>query len=104
MENNRTLEKRLTDEESEILKRMYLKGIKIELIAHTLEISVSGVKQRIRKGKFANRVIDFSTCDIDIIVEGWRDKLSYSQIANRLGGEIQKHHVQYQLTKLDLVG
>ena len=104
MENNFTLEKRLTDEESEMLKRMYLKGIKIEIIAHTLEISVSGVKQRIRKGKFANRVIDFSSSDIEIIVEGWRDRISYSQIAKRLGGEIQKHHIQYQLKKLDLVG
>jgi hypothetical protein len=94
-------QKRLSQDEIDLFDKLYYKGVKLKEIARILEISESGVKQRIYRLKMANRSFDFSQEMIDQMFSLWQDRLSIGQIAVKM--DLEKHIVQYQLKKMCLV-
>lgn len=95
-------EKRLSRDEAELFKILYLKGVDRNEIARILGISISAVKQRIRRQRLANRVTEFNQEKIDEMFSLWQDRLTPGQIAIRMG--FTKKQVYYQLKKMCLVG
>lgn len=95
-------EKRLSHDEAELFKILYLKGVDRNEIARILGITLSAVKQRIRRQGLANRITDFNQEKIDAMFSMWQDRLTTGQIAIRMN--LTKKQVYYQLKKMCLVG
>jgi DNA-binding MarR family transcriptional regulator len=101
LEESQVKQKRLTKDEIDLFDRLYYKGVKRKEIARILEISESGVKQRITRLKMANRRVNFTNEMIDQMFSLWQDRLTVGQIAIKM--DLDKHRVHYQLKKMCLV-